>query len=443
MSDDDMDMMYDEDDMQEDEEGEEEGEGFEIENEYYNSKGLVEDDVKEAVKGFEKVVSMEGEKGEWGFKALKKLVKLYFGQGNPKKVVEKFKQLMEYSKSAVTSNYSEKALNSILDLVSTGKENMQLADEMFQIAVDELRKQNNERVWFRTQLKQGKLLYDNDQFAKLAKVLQELHKSCQNEKGEDDQKKGSQLVDIYALEIQMYTATKNNKKLKELYLKALNIQSAIPHPRIMGVIRECGGKMHMREKDWEKAYNDFFEAFKNYDEAGSPRRIQCLKYLVLTSMLMLSAINPFEATEVKPYKNDTEIVAMASLVSAYEKHDIKAFEKILASNKSAILDDPFMKDYVDDLLKNIRTQVMLKLLTPYTNIRIPFIAQELNISTKEVEDLMIALILDNKIRGRIDQVNGLLELDSNKSSTYYKYSSVSRWATQLQQLQSTLQNRVA
>jgi len=76
----------------------------------------------------------------------------------------------------------------------------------------------------------------------------------------------------------MYTATKNNKKLKELYKLSLHIKSAIPHPRIMGVIRECGGKMHMSEGQYEKAHEDFFEAFKNYDEAGSPRRIQCLKY---------------------------------------------------------------------------------------------------------------------------------------------------------------------
>ena len=33
---------------------------------------------------------------------------------------------------------------------------------------------------------------------------------------------------------------------------------------------------------------DFFEAFKSYDEAGSPRRLACLKYLVLASMLMES-----------------------------------------------------------------------------------------------------------------------------------------------------------
>jgi COP9 signalosome complex subunit 2 len=67
--------------------------------------------------------------------------------------------------------------------------------------------------------------------------------------------------------------------LQELYQRALSIKSAIPHPRIMGIIRECGGKMHMAERQWAEAATDFFEAFKNYDEAGNPRRIQCLKYL--------------------------------------------------------------------------------------------------------------------------------------------------------------------
>lgn len=44
-------------------------------------------------------------------------------------------------------------------------------------------------------------------------------------------------MEIYALEIQMYTAQKNNKKLKALYEQSLHIKSAIPHPLIMGVIR--------------------------------------------------------------------------------------------------------------------------------------------------------------------------------------------------------------
>lgn len=34
---------------------------------------------------------------------------------------------------------------------------------------------------------------------------------------------------------------------QEIYEKSLRVRSAIPHPRIQGVIRECGGKMYMSE----------------------------------------------------------------------------------------------------------------------------------------------------------------------------------------------------
>ena len=73
--------------------------------------------------------------------------------------------------------------------------------------------------------------------------------------------------------------------------------------------------MHLREEQWDKAYSDFFEvranrpisihlsrvlfsqAFKNYDECGSSKKITCLKYLVLANMLMKSNVDPFEAQE--------------------------------------------------------------------------------------------------------------------------------------------------
>ena len=43
---------------------------------YYNSKGLLSDgDAKEALDGFKEVVKMEDEKGEWGFKAHKQMVR--------------------------------------------------------------------------------------------------------------------------------------------------------------------------------------------------------------------------------------------------------------------------------------------------------------------------------------------------------------------------------
>ncbi|EDS28978.1 conserved hypothetical protein [Culex quinquefasciatus] len=125
-----------------------------------------------------------------------------------------------------------------------------------------------------------------------------LHQSCQTNDNENDLKKVTQLLDIYALEIQMYTF---------LYIK-----SAILHPLIMGVIRKCGGKMHLREGEFEKAHTDFFEAFKNYDESGSSRRTTCLNYLVLRnicSQVLIKLISPYTkiTTDLQALFDTTEL----------------------------------------------------------------------------------------------------------------------------------------
>ena len=104
--------------------------------------------------------------------------------------------------------------------------------------------------------------------------------------------------------------------------------------------------MHLSEESWASSYECFFEAFKNYDEAGSQRRINCLKMLVISNMLSKSDIDPFAAQESKPYKEHPDIKAMTSLVTAYQSNDIHEFEKILRRNRKTLLDDPFIQEYV-------------------------------------------------------------------------------------------------
>merc|ERR1712004_272216 len=412
-----------------------------LENQYYNSKALKEDDPKAALESFQKVLELEGkDKGEWGFKALKQMIKINFRLSNYGEMMNRYKQLLLYIKSAVTRNYSEKSINSILDYISTSKQ-MDLLQNFYETTLEALREAKNDRLWFKTNTKLGKLYFDREEFGRLQRILKQLHASCQTDEGEDDLKKGTQLLEVYALEIQMYTAQKNNKKLKALYDQSLHIKSAIPHPLILGVIRECGGKMHLREGEYEKAHTDFFEAFKNYDESGSPRRTTCLKYLVLANMLMKSGINPFDSQEAKPYKNDPEILAMTNLVSSYQNNDIAEFEKILKQNRETIMDDPFIREHIEDLLRNIRTQVLIKLIKPYTRIKIAFISGELNIEPSDVESLLVSCILESTIYGRIDQVNGVLELDKRPEGTA-RYSALDKWNTQLSQLQKVIINKM-
>ena len=60
--------------------------------------------------------------------------------------------------------------------------------------------------------------------------------------------------------------------------------------------------------------------------------------------------------------------------SAYQNNDINEFELILKQNQS-IMEDTFIREHIEDLLRNIRTQVLIKLIKPYTKIHIPFIAK--------------------------------------------------------------------
>ncbi|KAF3830509.1 hypothetical protein GH733_004328 [Mirounga leonina] len=338
-----------------------------LENQYYNSKALKEDDPKAALSSFQKVLELEGEKGEWGFKALKQMIKINFKLTNFPEMMNRYKQLLTYIRSAVTRNYSEKSINSILDYISTSKQ-MDLLQEFYETTLEALKDAKNDRLWFKTNTK--------------------------TDDGEDDLKK------------------------------------------------ECGGKMHLREGEFEKAHTDFFEAFKNYDESGSPRRTTCLKYLVLANMLMKSGINPFDSQEAKPYKNDPEILAMTNLVSAYQNNDITEFEKILKTNHSNIMDDPFIREHIEELLRNIRTQVLIKLIKPYTRIHIPFISKELNIDVADVESLLVQCILDNTIHGRIDQVNQLLELDHQKRGGA-RYTALDKWTNQLNSLNQAVVSKLA
>lgn len=411
-----------------------------LENQYYNSKALKEDDPHAALESFEKVLFLEQEKGEWGFKALKQMVKINYKLQQYDKMMKRYTELLTYIKSAVTRNHSEKSINSILDFISTSKQ-MALLQEFYETTLDALKDAKNDRLWFKTNCKLGKLYYDCEDFNKLGRIIKELRRSCQTEDGDDDLKKGTQLLEIYALEIQMYTAQKNNKKLKALYEQSLHIKSAIPHPLIMGVIRECGGKMHLREEEYDNAATDFFEAFKNYDESGSSRRITCLKYLVLAYMLMKSDINPFDSQEAKPYKNDRDILAMTNLVSAYQNDDISDFERILKTNRENIMDDPFIREHIEDLLKNIRTQVLVKLIKPYTRIHIPFISKELNIDTNEVESLLVQCILDNTVHGRIDQENQLLELE-RMTAGGARFNALDKWSSQIDHLHVAVCNKI-
>ncbi|KAK8202067.1 hypothetical protein M8818_005593 [Zalaria obscura] len=417
MSDDD-DFMQDSEqedyDFEYEDDEEEQGGDVDIENKYYNAKQMKADNPEEAIDEFLGVPALEEEKGDWGFKGLKQAIKLEFKLGRYDKAIDHYQELLTYVKSAVTRNYSEKSINNMLDFIEKNAEDEaanRCMEKFYSKTLDSFQSTNNERLWLKTNTKLAKLWLEQKDYRRLTDKVRELHKACQLEDGSDDPSKGTYLLEVYALEILMYAETRNNKRLKALYQRALKVRSAVPHPKIMGIIRECGGKMHMSEENWKEAQSDFFESFRNYDEAGSLQRIQVLKYLVLTTMLMGSDINPFDSQETKPYKNDPRIAAMTELVDAYQRDEIHRYESILQKNKD-LLADPFIAENIDEVTRNMRTKAVVRLVAPYTRFRLSFIAKQLSISEAEVQDIVGFLIMDKKLHGKINQEAGTVEIES-------------------------------
>ncbi|EKU21011.1 cop9 signalosome complex subunit 2 [Nannochloropsis gaditana CCMP526] len=392
MDEDDKDMEEEEYDFEYSDEEVEEADVV-LENAYYAAKGLkAQGDLAGAVEGMQEVLRLEaaGERGEWGFKALKQSVKMLFALGQYEAMLERYVFLLDHYTVTPASSHSARA------------------------AV-------TQRLWFKTNLKLGHLLLSEAMqkegeesvrlLGRLQRLIKDLLKSCEGplegpgedgSAGGDTIKRGTQLLEVYALQMQLFALQKDSRKLKDLYKLALGITW-----------------------DYNAAIQAFFSSFKCYDEAGDPRRFTLLKYLVLASMLHASTIDPFDSQEAKPYKEEREVVAMRNLILAFQNHDVKAFETILKvlvclllyallppcprplisplsslqTHRQALTRDTFVRAHIDQLLITIRTQVITKLLVPYTRVSLAHIARELNdIPEEDVESLLVSLILDGKTR---------------------------------------------
>lgn len=422
---------------------------------------MKEDDLDAAYESFLEVIekckeSEDSTKDDWAFKAKKQMIKTLFEQGESKrdKVLTKYKELLSYLENGkVTSSYAEKSFTNMLDHLTQGgatikgkgpqhDQAVNFIEEIYNETLKALVKAKNDRMWIKTNLKLATFYTSRKDIDKALGVLTQVQDVCLGSyflnsqlkaisvnseeptvsasavamlanSSDENNVKSSYLIEVYAQMISLYSQAGNYKKVKEIYKLTEGLASAVTHPRILGVIREAGGKMHMREKRYELARQAFFDSFKNYDEAGSLSRISVLKYYVLACMLSETKINPFESQETRPYRDDPQINTMVQLVDAFQKNDTEAFQRLLTDKDSVaeIQKDKFIKEFVHDIELSAQALGILKLVKPYSRVRFSKLAESLNISEKLVKEILTFLILDTKLpRARLDYQGNYVEL---------------------------------
>ena len=98
----------------------------------------------------------------------------------------------------------------------------QCMEQFYSKTLESFQATNNERLWLSTNTKLARLWLAQKDYERLTEKVRELHKACQREDGTDDPSKGTYSMEAYALEIQMYAETRNNKRLKVLQMLFLD-----------------------------------------------------------------------------------------------------------------------------------------------------------------------------------------------------------------------------
>jgi len=296
----------------------------------------------------------------------------------------------------------------------------------------------SDRLLFDVRMKLCKVYSGRGEYTEALDALTTLHKACLTSDGQDDKKtKGSELLEIYAEELKISAAMGDSVKLKELYEKTKDLTAAVKDPRSQSIIRECWGMMFGDDGQWPRAKAEFFSAFTHYDEIGNGVKAkQCLKYYVIAHMLSRSDTNPFDTREVKVYQSDKDIEAVSQLRLAYEKCDVMMFSRSLDDINKA--NDRFISKHLKAMVLDFHSRSIVSIIKSYRRIRLAHLARQLHVEPAYIEELLVQLILDGTVMGRIDQVKGLLDLSQRSGGGSKKYGALDVWSGTLSTLTTNL-----
>lgn len=326
----------------------------------------------------------------------------------------------------LNGNYAEDSINKLLLRYMTCSDRS-FVGKMYNIIVNQLQDSvvagiSGHRLWLRINLSRfNDLLEENDLPA--AKVLLQSIKEQLTKVSELT--RNSFALEVIAAEIE-YSMRFGGplSELSQFHKQSSQVSNTITHPRVMGVIWECGATVHFHRGQFEKARLEFYESFKNYDEAGSSSKKKILKYLGLCSMLTDSEVNPFESQETQTYAQLAEYENLIRLITAYEECDLDVFYDVLKLMKTT--HDVLTKDRLfhiaeKRILHNLKLKVISNYLKASKAVTYDYLLRKLGLDCdEELENLLLYMANNGLVYNiSIDYVDRLIEVSGLDSQSIF------------------------
>ena len=115
----------------------------------------------------------------------------------------------------------------------------------------------------------------------------------------------------------------------------------------------------------------------------------------------------------------------------------------MRDKKLALMEDPYIANYIDDLLRSLHLKTLLDMCKPYKSVKLEFLARKLGVSEAAVRSLLSELIIEDKIEGQIDQIKGTLEQHSTERNAALKQKAMQEWSMKVLRMHETLIKKVS
>lgn len=397
----------------------------ECDNLYAANKHMMDSQPNEAEKGLRMVIEMDaGTKGKMTWKAMKMLARLMQRQKQyDSDMFDAYTEMISFYFIGRTLAMLEKSITKFIDRCERGNVPPVPMRRIYEIT---LATNPGDQIYFMCKNNLAKLSVETGDLAGAKNQYHVLLEWARS--GEDAEiRRGFYLIKVYAALIEIETAAKNYDEMTDLYHKASQVSVTLAP--VTGVIKECGGKLLMRQSDFKNAHSLFLDAFTQFNEAGDSRRVDCLKYLVVSSMLAKSSINPFDTPEAKALEHDPEIRPISKLIEAAEKQNIQVFSHLLKdpTSRSVIFKDSFLIPFLQPLITHTREKKLIAICRPYNRVRISFLCEAMQVTEEEAHRLCTCALLEGTLQGVIDDTEGVLLLAGSNSKGMGRYQMLEAW----------------
>ena len=86
------------------------------------------------------------------------------------------------------------------------------------------------------------------------------------------------------------------------------------------------------------------------------------------------------------------------------------------------------------MILDFHRRATLQTIKSYRRLKIAFLAARLRVTPALVEQILVQLILDGDIAGKIDQCAGVLDLTQRTGGAAKKYAAIHQWTNTLRNL---------